>query len=90
MENCRLLALIGLFFAAAAVAQTSGSSAGPRTPDGHPDLQGIWNNATLTPLERGIVYAFDDKRISLPPVTSLTLQRPSTSTLTEVLLSRLI
>jgi hypothetical protein len=24
----------------------------PRTPDGHPDLQGIWNNATLTPLER--------------------------------------
>lgn len=25
---------------------------GPRTPDGHPDLQGIWTNATLTPLER--------------------------------------
>jgi hypothetical protein len=24
----------------------------PRTPDGKPDLQGIWNNATLTPLER--------------------------------------
>ena len=24
----------------------------PRTPDGHPDLQGIWTNATLTPLER--------------------------------------
>jgi hypothetical protein len=24
----------------------------PRTPDGQPDLQGIWNNATLTPLER--------------------------------------
>jgi hypothetical protein len=23
-----------------------------RTPDGHPDLQGIWTNATLTPLER--------------------------------------
>lgn len=26
--------------------------ASPRTPDGHPDLQGIWTNATLTPLER--------------------------------------
>jgi len=24
----------------------------PRAPDGHPDLQGIWTNATLTPLER--------------------------------------
>jgi hypothetical protein len=24
----------------------------PRTPDGKPDLQGVWNNATLTPLER--------------------------------------
>ncbi len=24
----------------------------PRTPDGQPDLQGIWTNATVTPLER--------------------------------------
>lgn len=24
----------------------------PRTPDGHPDLQGIWSISTLTPLER--------------------------------------
>jgi hypothetical protein len=24
----------------------------PRTADGHPDLQGIWTNATLTPVER--------------------------------------
>ncbi len=24
----------------------------PRMPDGHPDLQGIWTNSTLTPLER--------------------------------------
>ena len=66
MTSCRLLASIGLFFAAAAAAQT-------RTPDGRPDLQGIWNNSTLTPLERGIAYAFDGKRISLPPVTTLTV-----------------
>jgi hypothetical protein len=26
--------------------------AAPRTPDGQPDLQGIWSNATITPLER--------------------------------------
>jgi hypothetical protein len=24
----------------------------PRTPDGQPDLQGVWSNATITPLER--------------------------------------
>jgi len=24
----------------------------PRTADGQPDLQGIWTNATVTPLER--------------------------------------
>src|SRR5215469_1463275 len=24
----------------------------PRMPDGHPDLQGVWTNSTLTPLER--------------------------------------
>ena len=24
----------------------------PRTPDGHPDLQGVWTNVTLTPMER--------------------------------------
>src|ERR1019366_7361834 len=24
----------------------------PRTPDGRPDLQGVWTNITLTPLER--------------------------------------
>jgi hypothetical protein len=29
----------------------------PRTPDGHPDLQGTWTNATLTPMERPIAFA---------------------------------
>ena len=29
----------------------------PRTADGHPDLQGTWTNATLTPLERPDVFA---------------------------------
>lgn len=55
------------------MAQTSGRWVGPRTPDGQPDFQGIWNNSTLTPLERGIAYAFDGQRISLPPVTTLTV-----------------
>jgi predicted amidohydrolase YtcJ len=29
----------------------------PRTPEGHPDLQGIWTNSTLTPLERPAEFA---------------------------------
>ena len=39
--------------APAAKAATAGKAwTMPRTPDGKPDLQGIWSNATLTPLER--------------------------------------
>ena len=29
----------------------------PRTPDGQPDIQGTWTNATLTPLERPAEFA---------------------------------
>src|SRR5947207_9093110 len=36
----------------------------PRTPDGKPDLQGIWNSATLTPLTRPKEYA--DKAFFTP------------------------
>lgn len=36
-----------------AAARTSAA----RTPWGHPDLQGIWNNSTITPLERPAKYA---------------------------------
>ena len=44
---------VGLFTALPAAAQTSGGAAGPdRTPWGHPDLQGVWNFNTNTPLER--------------------------------------
>src|ERR1041385_5023404 len=32
--------------------KTKSSGAVPRTPDGHPDLQGVWTNATITPMER--------------------------------------
>src|ERR1700685_3440722 len=73
MTNCRMLASIGFFFATFAGAQISGKWVGPRTPDGHPDFQGIWNNSTLTPLERGIAYAFDGKTMALPPLMSLTV-----------------
>ena len=51
---------IGAFVIAAglattAVAQTPASTA-PRTPWGHPDLQGAWTNETLTLLERPLEF----------------------------------
>jgi hypothetical protein len=49
----RILAAIGLLTVAALAplaAQTR--FAAPRTPEGYPDLQGIWNFSTITPLER--------------------------------------
>jgi len=67
----RLFALVGAIaavgLAVPVAGQTSASPAKastgakakmglPRTPDGHPDLQGIWTNATITPLERPKVF----------------------------------
>ena len=42
-----------------AVLLTPGFAAGQtsRTPDGQPDLQGIWTNATITPFERPTEFA---------------------------------
>jgi hypothetical protein len=48
---------LALVLAAAATVTLHGAPGGwkmPRTPDGHPDLQGIWNNSTQTPLQRPI------------------------------------
>ena len=43
-----LVALAPLF----AAAQSTNTAAPPRTPWGHPDLQGVWDFSTITPLER--------------------------------------
>ena len=52
---CLMTAAEGLV-ASAAAQQSPVSAAGswvvPRTPDGHPDLQGNWTNMTITPFER--------------------------------------
>ena len=47
--NARAVLLIA---SAAALGAAPNSWSPPRAADGHPDLQGIWTNATLTPLER--------------------------------------
>jgi hypothetical protein len=36
---------------------TSATAQVPHAADGHPDLQGIWTNATLTPMERPAAFA---------------------------------
>lgn len=53
MHRIAVCASAALFFAFSAIAggQTK-PAATPRTPWGHPDLQGRWTNATVTPLER--------------------------------------
>jgi hypothetical protein len=44
-------ALAGTSLAAQSIVARKGWSP-PRTPDGQPDLQGVWTNATITPFER--------------------------------------
>ena len=54
--------LVGLMFLAIgfvptlaqtpAAAKAARKSSLPRTPDGHPDMQGVWTHGTLTPFER--------------------------------------
>ena len=46
-------------------AQPAQKARTPRTPDGQPDLQGIWTNSTLTPLERP--GEFRDKPVLTEP-----------------------
>jgi hypothetical protein len=46
-------AVLGLTVCSPVSAQVAGRPwTMPRTPDGHPDLQGYWTNDTVTPLER--------------------------------------
>jgi hypothetical protein len=52
--NSRCLASAGVLAVAMAWASLASAQTWtpPRTPDGHPDLQGVWTNATITPIER--------------------------------------
>jgi hypothetical protein len=62
--------LAGVVVSATAVIGQSGKAAWsvPRMPDGHPDLQGVWANNGMTPLERpkvfGLRATMTDKELS--------------------------
>lgn len=45
-----------LLLSGAVVAQSDDDWQMPRTIDGHPDLQGVWENNTITPVERPDVF----------------------------------
>ena len=45
-------AVVAVAFLLPAAAPSAGQDAAPRTPWGHPDLQGVWDFRTITPLER--------------------------------------
>jgi|TARA_B110000438_G_scaffold43598_1_gene43530 hypothetical protein len=48
--------IVTSLLAVAALAQDSSNYSMPRTIDGHPDLQGVWENNTITPVERPEVF----------------------------------
>src|SRR5271163_1133471 len=50
--QARMAVVVVLALWAAAVLIAAKTWNSPHTPDGQPDLQGIWSNATITPLER--------------------------------------
>jgi hypothetical protein len=56
-RNLMRLGALAVFAVTALCAQNKTPSKVPRTPDSHPDLQGIWSNATRTPLERPAEFA---------------------------------
>ena len=47
----------GLPVVAKAATSTSKNETPPHTADGQPDLEGVWTNSTLTPLERPPEFA---------------------------------
>ena len=52
-----LLGSTGLLVPASVAGQSAEGWTPPRTPDGHPDLQGVWANNNATPLERPEAWA---------------------------------
>ncbi len=68
MNNRSLLSTVAMACVAVlvlAVATAAGQEATPadkwqpsRTAEGHPDLQGLWTNATITPFERGSSFTY--------------------------------
>ncbi|HEV3200169.1 MAG TPA: hypothetical protein VGZ73_19830 [Bryobacteraceae bacterium] len=88
--SCRLIASIGalavmlaapLAGQAPKAAPAAKAKSVPRTPDGHPDLQGIWTNATITPMERPAALA---GKPTLTDAEAAALEKSSAKELADV------
>jgi hypothetical protein len=105
MRNRTLNALAALVAATLAVAIAAGQTpakpyTAPRTADGHADLQGIWTNATLTPLQRpselaGKAFftpqeaaAFEKRRVDETNVDSATRRQGDTGSYNQAFWDR--
>ena len=44
--------ILGVLIVIASATAPAAAQSVPRTPDGQPDIQGVWTNATITPFER--------------------------------------
>ena len=55
LSNCVFAAAL-LLVSSLSLAQSASDWSLPRTIDGHPDLQGVWENNTITPVERPEVF----------------------------------
>ncbi len=83
---CRFLASIivpAALLVTPLAAQTSNSKsvAIPRVSDGHPDLQGVWTNATITPMERPAAYA---SKLSLTDAEAKQFEKDAAKELADV------
>ena len=56
IKSSSLILLLFLAISGQANGQADPNYQAPRTPDGHPDLQGVWENNTITPVERPDVF----------------------------------
>ena len=75
---CLAVLLVGVSSAANAQSVSSGAEI-PRTPWGDPDLQGVWNHGTITPLERPPEYG-DRVQLTAEEVAALNLASETRAT----------
>ena len=76
-----VIAAVALASVGVAGQSRTGTGVAPRTPWGDPDLQGVWNNNTVVPLERPEALA--DKEVLTDDEVAARFQQTSESTFSQ-------